>query len=89
MCNARTSAADELVQKSRRNFLKFVKEQVGKGKDELLASALSVLLLSAMFRFPWGIMFLFGGGFALAEASKRSGLSDWVGGELRYIFIQL
>jgi hypothetical protein len=29
-------------------------------------------------------MFLFGGGFALAEASKRSGLSDWVGGELRY-----
>jgi di/tricarboxylate transporter len=60
-----------------------------------LAYALSVLLLSALeypipvFRFPWDIMFLFGGGFALAEASKRSGLSDWVGGELRYIFIQL
>ena len=28
---------------------------------------------------PWGIVFLFGGGFALAEAIAASGLADWMG----------
>jgi sodium-dependent dicarboxylate transporter 2/3/5 len=31
---------------------------------------------------PWGIVLLFGGGFALAEAFKVSGLSQWLGGQL-------
>jgi sodium-dependent dicarboxylate transporter 2/3/5 len=34
-------------------------------------------------RLPWGIVLLFGGGFALAGAFKESGLSDWVGGYFR------
>jgi sodium-dependent dicarboxylate transporter 2/3/5 len=31
---------------------------------------------------PWGIVFLFGGGFALADAIAASGLADWIGGEM-------
>lgn len=33
-------------------------------------------------RIPWDIVLLFGGGFALAQGFVKSGLSDWVGGEL-------
>lgn len=31
---------------------------------------------------PWGIVFLFGGGFALADAISASGLADWIGAEM-------
>ena len=30
-------------------------------------------------KLPWDLVLLFGGGFALAEACKQSGLSNWIG----------
>lgn len=36
-------------------------------------------------KIPWGILILFGGGFALAEAFQVSGLSQWIGESLNYM----
>ncbi|KAM6163656.1 solute carrier family 13 member 2 [Rhynchocyon petersi] len=33
-------------------------------------------------KMPWNIVFLLGGGFALAKGSEKSGLSDWLGDKL-------
>jgi sodium-dependent dicarboxylate transporter 2/3/5 len=33
-------------------------------------------------RIPWGILLLFGGGFALAKSFSTTGLSGWIGGNL-------
>lgn len=33
-------------------------------------------------RIPWGVLILFGGGLALAEAFTSSGLAEWIGGRL-------
>lgn len=34
---------------------------------------------------PWGVLVLFGGGLSLAAAIERSGLGDWLGGQLHAI----
>ena len=36
-------------------------------------------------RLPWGIVLLFGGGFALASGFKESGLSTWFGEQLSFV----
>ena len=36
----------------------------------------------AAVKIPWGIVFLFGGGLAIAEGFKSSGLANWIGENL-------
>ena len=33
-------------------------------------------------KMPWGLLLLFGGGFAIAEGSRASCLSYWIGSNL-------
>tara|TARA_B110000263_G_scaffold7679_1_gene6551 strand:+ start:119 stop:1585 length:1467 start_codon:yes stop_codon:yes gene_type:complete len=33
-------------------------------------------------KLPWGILLLFGGGLALAQGFKTSGLAEWIGGQM-------
>ncbi|XP_013794245.1 solute carrier family 13 member 5-like [Limulus polyphemus] len=39
----------------------------------------------AQNKIAWGILLLLGGGFALSEGAKKSGLSDWVGHQLVHL----
>ncbi len=43
----------------------------------------TVLDWQTAVRLPWNIVLLFGGGFALAAGFKESGLSAWLGGQLK------
>lgn len=36
-------------------------------------------------KLPWGILLLFGGGLALAQSFKTSGLADWIGSQLSFL----
>ena len=38
-------------------------------------------------KLPWGILLLFGGGFALADAMEASGLSKWLGAQLTVLSV--
>jgi len=44
--------------------------------------ATRILDANAIGELPWGIVLLFGGGFALASGFEASGLSQWVGAQL-------
>lgn len=48
----------------------------GKGKDRKIIKWKEAVTL------PWGVLLLFGGGLALAEGFKSSGLADWIGDQL-------
>lgn len=50
------------------------------GTREPLTSLMS--WKAAVEKVPWGVVFLLGGGFAMAYASQESGLSAWVGEKL-------
>ncbi len=42
----------------------------------------SLITWAEAVKLPWGILLLFGGGLALAEGFKTSGLAEWIGGQM-------
>lgn len=42
----------------------------------------SILVWEDAIKLPWGIILLFGGGMALADAFESSGLALWIGGQM-------
>ncbi len=38
-------------------------------------------------RLPWGVLILFGGGISLGRAITRTGLAEWIGGQLEVLAI--
>jgi sodium-dependent dicarboxylate transporter 2/3/5 len=48
----------------------------GTGRGEFLMD------WKAVEKLPWGVLILFGGGLALAEAVTRTGLAEWIGAQL-------
>jgi solute carrier family 13 (sodium-dependent dicarboxylate transporter), member 2/3/5 len=40
---------------------------------------------SAAKKIPWGVILLFGGGFAVAEGFQVTGLADWIGQQLLFL----
>ncbi|KAF4516896.1 hypothetical protein B566_EDAN011241 [Ephemera danica] len=59
--------------------LKFLKFRL-KDRKEITPALLSWDVVQT--KLPWGLLFLLGGGFAMAEGSKVSGLSEWLGEQL-------
>lgn len=39
----------------------------------------------ATTRLPWGVIFILGGGFGMAEGVNVSGLADWIGAQLTFL----
>ncbi|CAD0204344.1 unnamed protein product [Chrysodeixis includens] len=65
------------------DFLKFFSSQ--SSYEELAASKPSPSIVTWNIlkeKIPWGLLFLLGGGFALAEGSKATGLSAMIGSSL-------
>lgn len=73
-------------------------ESLALADDGTVAVALALLLFcipargggrvldwSDTAKLPWGIVLLFGGGFAVATGFTQTGLSDWIGGRLEVL----
>ncbi|NXE28192.1 S13A2 protein, partial [Ardeotis kori] len=56
------------------------KQQTGKSKIRAPPALLDWKVVHQ--KMPWNIVFLLGGGFALAKGSEESGLSSWLGSKL-------
>ncbi|XP_009883480.1 PREDICTED: LOW QUALITY PROTEIN: solute carrier family 13 member 2 [Charadrius vociferus] len=63
------------------NFSKKDKQQTG-GKSKFKAPPALLEWKVVHEKMPWNIVFLLGGGFALAKGSEESGLSSWLGTKL-------
>jgi len=68
-------ATDSLVAVSMAVLMFAIPVRTEKGTDRLMNWEWAV-------KIPWGILLLFGGGFAIASGFSSSGLSAWIGNEM-------
>jgi sodium-dependent dicarboxylate transporter 2/3/5 len=64
-------------------LLYLIPARVNKSADSEVTVSTRLLTKEVFQEVPWGIILLFGGGFALAEGFTASGLSVYIGGQIQ------
>ncbi len=75
---------DATVAMSMALLLCLIPSRAGKREGDVDVEGASKFLMdwkTIRYGVPWGILFLFGGGFALAAGMEQSGLSQWLGNQ--------
>lgn len=68
--------SDNTTKVSKDFSINILSEEQSTKKPKKSTSAKSIMTWEALQNFPWDIIFLFGGGFALAEGVNKSGLAE-------------
>ncbi len=55
------------------------------GKSDKYGKAKRLMDWKSAGSIPWGVVMIVGGGYAIADSFKETGLADWIGGKLAFV----